>query len=356
MTSSAIICALLTISVMTFLILFIKFRTITYATGGTLLETDASFSDKITYMSGMQTSELSHLAGNSEQEILLPITELITEDKFALMSQALEQEIIVYIDGLQEKFYDEQMISIDRDAVFSCDYCYQNGITKLVFNLNTVYECKITKENNSLCLRLYRPTELYDTVVIIDAGHGALDTGDTVDGISEKKIILNVIKQLQTLSTDQSVGIYYTRLTDEAYTDEQRENYIEAVSPDMLISVHTAFLEQDSDMYGINVYYNSRFYINGLTGAVLADMLANHVADLTCNRANGLFDADENHPLIQNAIIPAVEIEIGYISNTSESTLLQETEYQKRIATGIYQAILQAKDYERIFADQNLKF
>ena len=47
-------------------------------------------------------------------------------------------------------------------------------------------------------------------------------------------------------------------------------------------------------------------------------------------------------------MVPAVEIEIGHLTNVDEAALLKDEEYQLRIAQGIYNGILEAKSLSDI--------
>ena len=48
---------------------------------------------------------------------------------------------------------------------------------------------------------------------------------------------------------------------------------------------------------------------------------------------------------MREATIPAAAVRVGYFTNAKEEALLQREDYRKRIAEGIYRAILSA--YEK---------
>ena len=52
-------------------------------------------------------------------------------------------------------------------------------------------------------------------VVVIDAGHGGKDSGNTGNGYLEKKIVLNISLELgKILKKNSDVQVVYTRTTD----------------------------------------------------------------------------------------------------------------------------------------------
>ncbi|MDE7358578.1 MAG: N-acetylmuramoyl-L-alanine amidase [Lachnospiraceae bacterium] len=45
---------------------------------------------------------------------------------------------------------------------------------------------------------------------------------------------------------------------------------------------------------------------------------------------------------MNNATVPAAAIRVGYLTNSQEAILLQREDYIRRIAEGIYNAVLKA--------------
>ena len=68
------------------------------------------------------------------------------------------------------------------------------------------------------------PHEVYDKVVVIDAGHGGRAVGANKQGINEKDIDLAIVLKLKEIfdNSDQNIGVYYTR-TDDSNPTSTRE-------------------------------------------------------------------------------------------------------------------------------------
>ena len=77
---------------------------------------------------------------------------------------------------------------------------------------------------------------------------------------------------------------------------------------------------------------------------MLSDCLLHNIAEEVYGKANGIYAAYDKQPAILNTMVPAVEIEIGYLTNKKEAELLKDEEYQQRIAQGIYEGIMEAKE------------
>ena len=62
-------------------------------------------------------------------------------------------------------------------------------------------------------------------------------------------------------------------------------------------------------------------------------------------KANGIFpDREDKYPLLQTCQVPGVSIEMGYLTNGAEAALLGREDYQRKLAQGLYQGILQVRE------------
>ena len=344
MKIAAVYCAIFTLIVVTGVGYYMKNRTIVYATGGTLQESDAEFETKKDKVSEVRSKTLEVVAWSKEKTVEIPITESVTENKFVIMNSYAQKSFDIYIDGLPENFFDSQKMQADFSHVNGVTYSYVDGITKLEIGLNSVYECDVTRENSKLILRLYSPSERYDHIVLVDVGHGGEDVGENKHGISEKEATLMLAEALETVNHRKNFKLYFTRLDDLGKSEEEILQLVKLFEADVLLSVHTATAENLSD-YGINVFYNEDYYTKQLNTARLSYELAVKVAEHTYNRANGIWGATEEQTLIKNANIPAIELQFGYLSNQKEVELLRDEEYYNRIAKGIMEA------FDAVFAE-----
>ena len=108
--------------------------------------------------------------------------------------------------------------------------------------LYTSYQVKQRIENGYLYLSFVNLHDIYDKVIIIDAGHGGRMTGAVRNGIEEKSINLDIVlalkEQLDSYSGDKRLGIFYTRTTDTNPTLQQRAALANKADADLFISVH----------------------------------------------------------------------------------------------------------------------
>ena len=59
-------------------------------------------------------------------------------------------------------------------------------------------------------------------------------------------------------------------------------------------------------------------------------------------KAGGLIESEPSDEVLGSATVPAAAIRVGYLTNSQEAILLQREDYIKRIAEGIYNAVVKA--------------
>lgn len=219
----------------------------------------------------------------------------------------------------------------------------------LALQMHTVFEWENkyekTEEGNCMSFRFVRPKDKYEKIVVLDAGHGGTDEGFTVSGedegpvLKEKDIALAVVKQAGAELVKNDVQVYYTRTDDSNPTAEERVELANMVQADMLISVH-GDSSDDTGLYGMRTIYNSSYFIPDFGSVDLAYLLLEKVAASTNEKAIGFEKDTGNIYLIQNAMVPVAQINVGYLSNKQEQKLLQKEDYILRIAEGITEAAL----------------
>lgn len=184
---------------------------------------------------------------------------------------------------------------------------------------------------------------LQDTIIMVDAGHGGRDSGTYYGNILEKNINLEISKQLEKELTKQGAIVYMTRKRDidlsSIYDSAKKRGdlyrrllLIKEKKCDLYISIHINWYD-NSTLKGAEVLYNS---INK-ENKNLAESIMNRLkTDLNSNRNIKTTDLY----MYRNTTTPGVLVECGYLSNPVERKLLQEEEYQKRLATTITKGII----------------
>lgn len=184
--------------------------------------------------------------------------------------------------------------------------------------------------------------------IVIDAGHGGLDGGAmTESGVLEKHLNLAVAKKIEKILSLANVDVVMTREEDVMLADESskhkkqddlnaRLHTVDAYEKCVFVSIHMNKFPVEK-YSGLQVYYSK----NNDKSKILADAIQSKtVATLQSGNARMTKAADSAIYILNNIHVPAVLVECGFLSNTEEAALLQDEEYQDKLAAVISCAVL----------------
>lgn len=220
----------------------------------------------------------------------------------------------------------------------------------IVFSEESVYECRVAEDENYFFLDFYRPKELYDTVILIDPGHGTPDPGTTgADGTREKDLTLAYTLALKELTDKQSrAKFYFTRLEDsrldEDYSTDlhRRPELANELDADLFLSIHMNAHEKTS-YSGTQAYYNeTQNDWQTFHSKSFAQILLPKVADALEIKALGSFPAAELYTVVKESEVPVVLLETAYLSNEGDLAAVTDPDRQQAAVQAIYDALMEA--------------
>ena len=197
-----------------------------------------------------------------------------------------------------------------------------------------------------------------DDVLLLDPGHGGVDGGaESSAGVCEKNINLNIalkIRQMAevdgwtvVMTREEDVGLYSKkdRQSIRSLKTEDllaRKKIIEEVRPLVAVSIHLNSFKQDPGVRGAQTFYpgsgdeNIQEQSKLLAEAIQA-ILIEGLSDGTNRKALAKRDV----LLFKNPVVPIVIVECGFLSNREEAALLNQDDYQRKIAECIYRGIME---------------
>lgn len=273
----------------------------------------------------------------------IPLSTMTKDNDITVENRYLEHKMYITIEGLEKDFYDSNPLSANENYVSKAYYSYEKGYTRIELQLNKLYEHSAVVKNGNLYLDFYNPKELYEQIIVIDAGHGGDDAGVTLNGAREKEITLKIVKSLKEKLDNTDIRVYYTRLDDRTIADEDRAVLANQSMADMLISIH-AGKEEDTTIFGAKALYNPNYFIPNLGSIELSDILEKNLVAACGTQALGLEESKED-VVVKEGKVPTCLLEVGRLSHSKEARLLSDEEYIDKIAQGIYEGILSA--YEK---------
>jgi N-acetylmuramoyl-L-alanine amidase len=174
-------------------------------------------------------------------------------------------------------------------------------------------------------------------LVALDAGHGGKDPGATSGDYTEKAINLAIVQRIQTLlAADPQIRTITTRSVDVYVPLEERIRIAQDGGASVYVSVHVNSFSQ-SDVSGVETWVDTTRK-DADASWVLAAMLQDALSLSTGARNRGIRTQES---YLQRTSMPAVTVEVGYITNASERAKLLDGLYQDKVAAGVVAGVRQ---------------
>lgn len=222
------------------------------------------------------------------------------------------------------------------------------------------------------------PRDRSKKVIVIDPGHGGKDSGAVGNGYMEKEIVLQVSQQLSEKLRAQGYTVYMTRSNDTFVELKDRTKFANDKEADLFISVHAnsipktsdplkaqgletyflsparsersmrvAALENSEDMEEMGQYGKLSFLSflnkekiiasNKLAIDLQKGMFENLRKQFPHVHDNGVREAP--FWVLVGAQMPAVLLEIGYISHPDEAARIADEKYQRWMVEGLQEGV-----------------
>ena len=291
-------------------------------------------------------STLNHMSYNGSKDVLY----LDKESSFKTGSVKIEDH---YLDGYADVIlpkdmsavYGEGTYTIGDDVVEKVEVFTKGGKTTLRFWQNRISCYSIKEESDRYVIYAKNPQDVYDKVLLLDAGHGGKDPGTSGNGLVEKDLTLTMLQKVHA-GLDDDIKVYLTRNSD-VYPDNNSRSRTANQIADMMVSIHMNAAE-NTLVNGTETLYKNHSNDTGetLTSKQLATLIQNSIIDATGNNNRGIVHRSDL--LILNATtVPSVIVEVVFLSNVGDALKISQEDYQDLVADAIVDAIEEAfDDYE----------
>lgn len=177
--------------------------------------------------------------------------------------------------------------------------------------------------------------------IVLDPGHGGKDSGAIWNGVKEKDVVLTISNRLfELLQLTAPFLAFKTRSDDHFVTLKQRVEMANELPADLFISIHCNSFTS-STPHGVQVYFYkdadawiARHFLKRLKAVYYEpDSIWNYVEK-------------GNFYVLRKTQMPAILIELGFLSNEKDRQWVQNFDNQTQIITAILNALVdwQAKD------------
>lgn len=242
---------------------------------------------------------------------------------------------------------------------------------------------RITLEGKHIVVNLDSMEEFTIKRIVLDPGHGGRDPGAVGRhlGVYEKDIVLEIAKKTKRLLEDNlDVEVFLTREDDRFVSLAERTEFANRHKADLFVSIHCN-AAYNSVANGTEVYYLSPAKTDEARAVEALENDAirfespetrKHYTDLDfilydMRQAEHLRESIElaevcqqllvkelgtkdkgvkfaNFYVLRGAFMPAILVEVAFLSNSSEERKLRTSEFQEKAAQAIYTSIKQFKE------------
>jgi len=206
--------------------------------------------------------------------------------------------------------------------------------------------------------------------IVLDAGHGGRDPGTSHYGLREKHLALDIAKRLRRSLEASGLSVVMTRETDTFIPLSGRPEIANRIGADLFVSVHIN-ANNSRRVSGVEVYYPRTSVVSssaqwppsvlrheiGIASLAVKQVLwdlvlgrmrsrSRQLAASVCHSMRKGLQAScrrvkpARFVVLRESRMPAVLVEVGYVSNQAEARRLGSAEYRERAARSIAQGIV----------------
>lgn len=247
--------------------------------------------------------------------------------------------------------------------------------TRLIFYFKGSASASTFKKENGLLVKFYSYSfKRGKLLIVLDPGHGGKDPGAVGKlGTKEKDLNLDIAKRLARRLKQTGYRVLLTRETDEFVSLGGRVNFANKNKADIFISIHNNASRDNPRAIGFESYFlsegktdleraqalkeNEVLKIEGVDNSFLNDDLTLILSDLAQTEflkeseklASAIQDAADSYLglanrgvkqtgfyVLRGALMPAILVECGFLSNRREEKLLRQEKMRERIAEAIF--------------------
>lgn len=172
-------------------------------------------------------------------------------------------------------------------------------------------------------------------IVCIDPGHGGKDPGACAGGIREKDIALDVANKIRAHLRAAGYSVILTREQDKFVSLGNRAAEANMWGADLFVSVHCNSAP-NSSANGMEVYVHTS---RGADSTRAAHAIYDRLLPASGLRGRGVKAND--YAVLRETAMPAVLVELGFVSNEGDRAKLISEDWQDRAAEAIVAGIME---------------
>lgn len=295
---------------------------------------------------------------NSDTEMTLTIKSQHAMSSYNHFTMADPNRIVVDISncllGTTSK------IDVNKNGVSAVRLGDDGARARIVIDTNTIKSYDVSQSSDKKTLTVKLVTDTVSTpapvpptttgkIIVLDAGHGGKDGGasGTYGGtkIYEKDLTLSITQKVKNILGSNGYSVRMTRDGDTYPELTERAEFANGLNAAMFVSIHINSVDNAPTASGTEVYYSTQNNDADYwaTSEDLAKSILNCMISKMGTRNRGVKTAE--HVVTRKSNMPAVLVEVGFLSNEEELGKMIDDNFQNQVAQGIAEGIMTTIDY-----------
>jgi N-acetylmuramoyl-L-alanine amidase len=173
--------------------------------------------------------------------------------------------------------------------------------------------------------------------IVIDPGHGGPETGFTFGETTEADLVFDIASRIEGRLAAAGATVYLTRGRHQNPPAAERTAFANQARADLFLSLHVDAHSSEHARGVASYYYGTGSGPSSTVGEQFANLVRREVLART-----GMLDLG-SHPktwdLLRMSRMPAVRIDLGYLSHPVDRLLLLDARLRSTIAQGVLAAV-----------------
>lgn len=178
---------------------------------------------------------------------------------------------------------------------------------------------------------------LHGKRIVIDPAHGADDTGWTFGETRAADLTFDIAQRLRSRMVTAGMSVVLTREADENPSQEERAGFANSVGADLLLSLHIDGSTSPHACGLATFHFGTDSGATSTVGETLAALVQRELVART-----RFADCRVHHrpwDILRLTRMPAIQVELGYLSNPAERARLVSSEFRNQLADGMLVAV-----------------
>ena len=276
-------------------------------------------------------------------------TDTLTLKKVETINTGSIKHNDAYLDGYYEltlpgdysDVYGYGTLNVNTDQIKSFTISTTGGNTVIRFNQNIISAYTIKDTGSAYEITAKNPQQVYDKVLLLDAGHGGNDPGTSGNGLTEKTMNLTMVLKVKSyVESNSNIKVYLTRDDDSRPANADRAKTANQIA-DLMVSIHmnagTASASGTETQYAAH----SNDGNGTLTSLQAAQAVQSRLPSALSTTNRGV----KSRPdllILNSTTVPAILIETCFLSNPGDALKISQATYQDAAAKAIGDGIIYA--------------